>query len=43
MGEPLPDMPVFLSAHEYVRIPLEPTYVEAFGNLPRRFREILAR
>ena len=43
LGDPLPDMPVFLTAHEYVRLPLERTYAEAFDNLPRRFREILTR
>ena len=42
VGDPLPDMPVFLTAHQYVRIPLEETYMTAFGNLPRRFREVLS-
>jgi len=42
MGDRLPDMPVFLTSHRYVRIPLEETYMTAFDNLPRKFREVLA-
>jgi hypothetical protein len=41
VGDVLPEMPVFLTAHQYVRVPLEETYTTAFGNLPRRFRAVL--
>ena len=41
VGDTLPEMPVFLTAHQYVRVPLEKTYATAFGNLPRRFRAVL--
>jgi hypothetical protein len=41
VGDPLPEMPVFLTSHQYVRVSLEPTYQRAFQSLPRRFRKIL--
>ncbi len=41
--EPLPQMPVFLRSHEYVRLPLEETYSECFEDVTWRFREILER
>ncbi|MBI4602660.1 MAG: DUF4058 family protein [Planctomycetes bacterium] len=42
-GDSLPEMPVFLSPHEFVRLPLERTYGEAFRSVSWKFREILAR
>src|SRR5262245_28585185 len=41
VGEPLPDMPVFLLPHHFVRMPLERNYDEAFRSLARKFRQIL--
>lgn len=41
VGDEIPEMPLFLFSEEFVRIPLEPTYADAFGTLPRRFREEL--
>jgi hypothetical protein len=41
--DPLPQMPVFLREHEYVRLPLEETYSECFQDVTWRFREILER
>ncbi|MBI4606612.1 MAG: DUF4058 family protein [Planctomycetes bacterium] len=41
--DPLPQMPVFLRPHEYVRLPLEATYNECFRDVTWRFREILER
>ena len=41
VGEALPEMPVFLGPHEFVRLPLERTYAEAFRNVPWKFRELL--
>jgi len=43
VSEPLPQMPVFLRPHEYVRLPLEETYRECFQDVTWRFREILER
>ena len=40
-GDELPEMPVFLLPHQFVRLPLEPSYREAFASLPRKFREAL--
>lgn len=41
IGDPLPEMPVFLLPHHFVRVPLEPAYGAAFRSLGRRFREAL--
>lgn len=38
VGDPLPEMPLFLSMEEYVNLPLEPTYQEAYRVLPRIHR-----
>ena len=43
VGDRLPEMPVFLLPHRFVRLPLEATYEEAFRSLPRKFREVLER
>ncbi|UCE61310.1 MAG: hypothetical protein JSU63_06095 [Phycisphaerales bacterium] len=41
VGDPLPEMPVFLLPHRFVRLSLEPSYTEAFESLARRFRHVL--
>jgi hypothetical protein len=41
VGDTLPEVPVFLTSHHYVRLPLEETYRYAFGSLARRFRRAL--
>lgn len=38
VGDPLPDMPVFLDAGTYVPVPLGPTYEAAWALCPPRFR-----
>jgi len=43
VGDLLPEMPVFLRAHEFVRAPLESTYEQAFHSVPRKYREQLTR
>lgn len=43
VGDLLPEMPVFLRAHEFVRAPLETTYEQAFHSVPRKYREQLTR
>ncbi|MGC8643941.1 MAG: DUF4058 family protein [Isosphaeraceae bacterium] len=41
VGDPLIDMPLFLSPGHYVAVPLEETYSLAFAAVPRRWRSIL--
>jgi hypothetical protein len=41
VGDPLPEMAVFLTPHEFVRLPLEVTYGEAFRSVPWKFQEAL--
>jgi hypothetical protein len=40
-GDVLPEMPLFLLPHQFIRLPLESTYTEAFRSLPGKFRRIL--
>jgi hypothetical protein len=42
VGEPVPDIPLYLTADEdYVTIPLEATYAAAFPDVPRVWRDVL--
>jgi len=41
VGEPLPDMPLFLAPGGCVLVPLESTYRDAFAALPRRWQRVL--
>jgi hypothetical protein len=41
VGEPLPDMPLFLKRNACVYIPLEQTYQTAFAAVPQRWRKVL--
>lgn len=41
VGDPLPDMPLFLAPNGCVMVPLETTYNAAFGVQPRRWRDVL--
>jgi hypothetical protein len=41
VGEPLPDMPLFLEPDGCVMVPLEATYAAAFAVMPRRWAEVL--
>jgi hypothetical protein len=41
VGEPLPDMPLFLTPDEYVLVPLEATYLDAWRGVPKRWRRVL--
>ena len=43
VGWSLKSMPLFLSADRYVEIPLEATYMAAFGGLPVLYRNLLER
>lgn len=41
VGEPLPEMPLFLEPNGCVQAPLETTYQTAFAAMPRRWRRVL--
>jgi hypothetical protein len=41
VGDPLPNMPLFLEPGGHVLVPLEATYQTAFAALPRRWRSVL--
>ncbi len=41
VGDPLPDMPLFLEPDAHVLVPLETTYQTAFSDMPRRWRTVL--
>lgn len=41
VGNPLPDMPLFLETDYCVNVPLETTYQTAFADLPARWRSVL--
>jgi hypothetical protein len=42
VGNPLPEMPLFLAPGLYVTIPLEATYAAAFNGITRRIRDMLS-
>lgn len=41
VGQPLPKMPLFLTADWYIQVPLEPTYMAAYTPLPPIVKNIL--
>ena len=41
VGEPLPDMPLFLEPDACVTVPLESTYLTSFAAQPQRWRRVL--
>lgn len=41
VGQPLPDMPLFLEPNGCVMVPLETTYQAAFSTLPKRWQRVL--
>jgi len=41
VGDPLPDMPLFLEPDGCVMVPLEATYRDAFAVMPERWRKVL--
>ena len=41
IGEPLPEMPLFLAPGLYVNVPLESSYMAAFEGITRRTRDRL--
>jgi hypothetical protein len=41
VGDPLPDMPLFLESEVYIEVPLEATYMAAWEAVPRRWRQVI--
>jgi hypothetical protein len=41
VGDPLPDMPLFLNADQHVLVPLESTYMAAWDAVPRRWQRVV--
>ena len=41
VGDPIPQMPLFLTQENYVRVPLEPTYMAAWEDVPAQYQEVL--
>lgn len=41
VGEPIPQMPLFLSRENYVRVPLEETYLAGWDDVPLQIQEAL--
>lgn len=40
-GSILPDMPLFIAPGRYVNVPLERTYMQAYGSVPKRWRAVI--
>ncbi len=41
VGEPIPEMPLFLTREHYVHVPLESTYMDAWEDVPIRYQDVL--
>lgn len=41
VGEPIPEMPLFLTKENYVRVPLEAAYMAAWEDVPPQYQQIL--
>jgi hypothetical protein len=41
VGQPLPDMPIFLTPRHYVNVPLESTYAESYQGVPERWKRVI--
>jgi hypothetical protein len=41
VGEPFPEMPLFLTPHNYLPVDLEASYLRAYELVPREYREEL--
>ena len=41
VGNPLPNMPLFLEPDGHVEVPLEETYLRAIGTIPQRWLRVL--
>jgi hypothetical protein len=41
VGEPIPQMPLFLTRENYIQVPLEATYNAAWEDVPPQYQEVL--
>jgi hypothetical protein len=41
VGDPLPDMPLFIEPGWYIHVPLEATYATTWGGVPERWRQVI--
>lgn len=41
VGEPIPETPLFLTRENFIRVPLEATYMAAWDDVPPQYQEIL--
>ncbi len=41
VGDPLPELPLFLTAGRYVNVPLEQTYMAAYADVPQRWKAVI--
>ncbi|HLW68401.1 MAG TPA: DUF4058 family protein [Gemmataceae bacterium] len=41
VGEPIPEMPLFLTRENYINVPLEATYIAAWEDVPKQYQEVL--
>jgi hypothetical protein len=41
IGEPIPEMPLFLTRENFIRVPLEAAYMAAWEDVPPQYQEIL--
>ncbi len=41
VGEPIPDMPLFLTRENYVSVPLETAYLAAWEDVPAQYQDVL--
>jgi hypothetical protein len=41
VGQPLPEMPIFLTPLHYINVPLEQTYQEAYRGVPQRWKRVI--
>src|SRR5262249_28435790 len=41
IGQPIPQMPLFLTTESYIRVPLEAAYMAAWEDVPPQYQQIL--
>jgi hypothetical protein len=41
VGEPIPEMPLFLTRENFIRVPLEATYMAAWEDVPPQYQQML--
>ena len=41
VGQAIPQMPLFLTREHYIHVPLEPSYMAAWDDVPPQYQEVL--